>query len=1402
VTKVNHFAKTRVTRPFRAFLGGAVPACFLPYLRTSCARPQVPGKNGKMGVRVSREEEEIEGSDSDFEDGSESASAAAGGPDSTDVMVEEGEERGGSSSGSGGSSSGSSSEERESESSSESATEDPAEPAEEKPATRVLFHGRETRNEGNPAEAAAATGDTQPASQVRRRRTPSNASQTASASAPSAAAPKGGAWMPVVAVFFDARAHAVVVVFSMGISLYPLHRSSVSTFAAGTRASAITFTVGVPLDGDATGSTISDATGEELTGEDGGPKKLLVRFPSRCTAAEFVDGSDGFLSHRAVVPSPKRLKELEDTLPWIVCACAGQAPGGSKETNTRQSKQSVLSTPEVWSPHTGTDGMRPRVNPAHAMILVLRASDGQLLRAMSIFDASKIAAPSSLEESRDHPSGANAPRKKTRAPPSPSKILHRRALANTARLRGPVLLLEWAPDGRLIAACKNGSILIFVLPAGVLCCDTTPVKSRPTAMTFDRVSSCVIVGYDADDVVRVFGVPPRLPQPADASAHVDSRLVEKARLVGHKSRVTGIVATLASPQPHNTGPLRDFSVIVTSSRDGTVRLWSGQSTRELGHEADSRDGDADVSEVCTVAEMCGYKLRGEDLRYDPLRRLFFVADDNGMISVCQMRATGTLSHPKVEAHVIQRLRAHDEPSKRLSFCSFTDTVVSCSVKPSGKTAVGVWPSISAISHAAAVATSNQHQGVVRHHRRTRSGSRHDDKEAPSKDIDFLDAGKFQSVISTRKTLLKFFEVLLPDLGGSSSAELDASRRRTLLMRGFAAIQASLQLELDLTVSVAQAQAQVTGSNSGQALSTMLHRQLQELRGLCGNIEAPPHMSTTKNVLAHYKSISRSHVRKAVDKFRRLQSVMLPVISSTSVSADSSNAPHCYRLGAAFPESTNLGTVRALEEWSGRLVAVKILPAGVEVETGLEHECLVNILDVIEGSELPSEVVAERAFRRACFVDLAEPAEPAEQDDEEPTGNPGACFVVLPMLSEDLGSFVHRRSPGYPFTSRDIAQIMFDLLRGVAYLHSQRMVVRDLRPQQILMTSEGRPRLVHLGVMRPPQGFEPLDQGWSFAAPELFVRVVKGSSDVWALGALMAYLFHSEDARVAAPLFCGEDARSILSSQVAFAGVPSPVEISKMAEECRIDDSGMDLLEFVRDHDWPHPELNRNERAARLMPGAPADAIGLMCEMLRFPTQLRISAVDALEHPFFSSFGLYPTPEEREQRPLTDITATTELDATDAIFSSRSGWPISPTATMGPSLTPVVRSRGSSESDTSADAGDSEFDISGAQSDSDGKSDRGAGSGLESVSVAGSDDGASIPQLAVESAELHDDPPRSLESGSSALALLSPQSEVRRVRGADGVADSDESFGASTFLSAVSTTVPDSGSELSPDPSLG
>jgi len=137
----------------------------------------------------------------------------------------------------------------------------------------------------------------------------------------------------------------------------------------------------------------------------------------------------------------------------------------------------------------------------------------------------------------------------------------------------------------------------------------------------------------------------------------------------------------------------------------------------------------------------------------------------------------------------------------------------------------------------------------------------------------------------------------------------------------------------------------------------------------------------------------------------------------------------------------------------------------------------------------------------CACTLAHLLEPSIGAEQQP-GQPMAALVV-PSVQ--------------PFTpdgrpSPALWCIMRDLAAGLAALHSQGVIHRDMKPQNVLLTPQGRAKLSDFGVSRSLEPGEASvfdatggggTSGWR--APEALAGGRQGRGvDVWALGCLLFY----------------------------------------------------------------------------------------------------------------------------------------------------------------------------------------------------------------------------------------------------------------------------------------------------------
>src|SRR5437763_16559496 len=130
------------------------------------------------------------------------------------------------------------------------------------------------------------------------------------------------------------------------------------------------------------------------------------------------------------------------------------------------------------------------------------------------------------------------------------------------------------------------------------------------------------------------------------------------------------------------------------------------------------------------------------------------------------------------------------------------------------------------------------------------------------------------------------------------------------------------------------------------------------------------------------------------------------------------------------------------------------------------------------------------------------------DRDPATGRP---FLVLEYVDGPSCQFLLDRTG--PLAVRDAVRIALDMAMALEYLHGRRLVHRDIKPGNILLTTSGVAKLGDLGLAKPMdedseltglhQGF-----GTSWYMPYeqvLNARFVDGRSDIFALGATLYHL---------------------------------------------------------------------------------------------------------------------------------------------------------------------------------------------------------------------------------------------------------------------------------------------------------
>uniref|UniRef100_A0A672Z9A2 cyclin-dependent kinase n=1 Tax=Sphaeramia orbicularis TaxID=375764 RepID=A0A672Z9A2_9TELE len=218
--------------------------------------------------------------------------------------------------------------------------------------------------------------------------------------------------------------------------------------------------------------------------------------------------------------------------------------------------------------------------------------------------------------------------------------------------------------------------------------------------------------------------------------------------------------------------------------------------------------------------------------------------------------------------------------------------------------------------------------------------------------------------------------------------------------------------------------------------------------------------------------------------------------------------------------------------------------------------------------------------------------------------------VFEYVQTDLSQYMTQHPGG--LHSHNVRLFMFQLLRGLRYIHSRRILHRDLKPQNLLISYLGELKLADFGLARsksiPSQTFSSEVVTLWYRPPDVLLGSTDYSTalDMWGAGCIFIEMLQG------APAFPGvSDVFEQLQKIWAVLGVPTEESWSGVSQ---LPNYEPEL--FV----WREPRPFRNvwKRLAQL----PHKTEDLVQKMLKLKPRDRISAQDALQHLYFSTL---PTP---------------------------------------------------------------------------------------------------------------------------------------------------------------------------------
>ncbi|EEP78294.1 protein kinase gsk3 [Uncinocarpus reesii 1704] len=244
-------------------------------------------------------------------------------------------------------------------------------------------------------------------------------------------------------------------------------------------------------------------------------------------------------------------------------------------------------------------------------------------------------------------------------------------------------------------------------------------------------------------------------------------------------------------------------------------------------------------------------------------------------------------------------------------------------------------------------------------------------------------------------------------------------------------------------------------------------------------------------------------------------------------------------------------------------------------------------------------------------------------------------VYLNLVLEFVPETVYRASRYFnkmktTMPMLEVKLYTYQLFRALAYIHSQGICHRDIKPQNLLLDpSTGVLKLCDFGSAKILVENEPNVSyicSRYYRAPELIFGATNYTTkiDVWSTGCVMAELMLGQ------PLFPGESGIDQLVEIIKVLGTPTREQIKTM---------NPNYMEHKFPQIKPHP-FNKVFRKAS------PEAIDLITALLEYTPTQRLSAIEAMCHPFFDELrnpntrlpdSRHPNAPNREMPKLFNFT---------------------------------------------------------------------------------------------------------------------------------------------------------------------
>ncbi|KHG03445.1 Mitogen-activated protein kinase 9 [Gossypium arboreum] len=232
------------------------------------------------------------------------------------------------------------------------------------------------------------------------------------------------------------------------------------------------------------------------------------------------------------------------------------------------------------------------------------------------------------------------------------------------------------------------------------------------------------------------------------------------------------------------------------------------------------------------------------------------------------------------------------------------------------------------------------------------------------------------------------------------------------------------------------------------------------------------------------------------------------------------------------------------------------------------------------------------------------------------------YVVFELMESDLHQVIRANDD---LTPEHHQFFLYQLLRGLKYIHAANVFHRDLKPKNILANADCKLKICDFGLARVSFNDAPSAIFWTdyvatrwYRAPELcgsFFSKYTPAIDIWSIGCIFAEML------IGKPLFPGKNVVHQLDLMTDMLGTPSAESISKIRNE-----KARRYLSSMR-RKQPVPFSHK-------FPNVDPLALRLLERLLAFDPKDRPTAEEALADPYF--YGLANVDREPTTQPISKL----------------------------------------------------------------------------------------------------------------------------------------------------------------------